>query len=290
MDLIAVVQTLRKQLINQINTLPIEVEATVTEETIAQTPCFWIHTPKTIQEKVILYIHGGSNFMGGIASHQNLVGKIADDCGVPVLFVEYSLAPEHPFPKAINEIVAVYKALAKRFDPQDILLMGESAGGQNGLAMMLQLKEERLNQGSNDIKLPVAFVGLSPAVNISPETIQDNITRIDGKDPMLANADEVNPFFALYYQDHDPKNPLISPYYGDLAGLPPMLIYAGSHEALVFQNRDFVQKAQDAGVSVRYEEYEAMHHVWMFYNPTLPESKKSYAEIAGFVREHLQLS
>jgi len=280
MDLIAAVHALRKNLITQIKTQPIDAEVTITEETMADTPCFWVRTPESTREKVILYIHGGSNIMGGIEIHKNLVSRIVDDCKVQALFVEYSLAPENPFPKAIHEIVGVYKTLINKFDPQDILLMGESAGAQNALALMLQLKKDK-------VSLPVAFVGLSPAVDLSPETIKDNIARIEGKDPMLANADEVNPFFALYYQGHDPKNPLISPYYGDLTGLPPMLIYAGSHEALVFQNRDFVQKAKKAGVQVRYEEYEAMPHVWMFYNPSLPESKKSYAEIAEFVRQHL---
>ncbi|OJJ18561.1 hypothetical protein BKI52_23405 [marine bacterium AO1-C] len=283
MDLIAAVQALRKNLSKQIKIQPIDAEVTVAEEVIEGTPCFWINTPETTREKVILYIHGGSNIMGGIAIHESLVSRIADHCKVQVLFVEYSLAPEHPFPKAITEIVAIYKALVQKFDPQDILLMGESAGAQNALALMLQLKEDK-------VALPKAFVGLSPAVDLSPETIKDNIARIEGKDPMLANADEVNPFFALYYQDHDPKNPLISPYYGDLAELPPMLIYAGLHEALVFQNRDFVQKAKEAGVEVRYEEYDAMPHVWMFYDPSLPESKKSYVEIAEFVRQHLRLS
>jgi len=277
----ATVQALRKNLHTQIKIQPIEAEVTITAEVIANTPCFWVRTPASTHEKVILYIHGGSNIMGGIEVHETLVSRIADDCKTQVLFVEYSLAPENPFPKGMNEIVGVYKALINKFDAKDILLMGESAGGQNGLALMLQLKEDQ-------VSLPIAFIGLSPAVDLSPETIRDNIERIEGKDPMLANADEVNPFLALYYQGHDPKNPLISPYYGDLAGLPPMLIYAGSHEALVFQNRDFVQKAKDAGVNVRYEEYEAMPHVWMFYDPGLPESKKSYAEIAEFVRQHLQ--
>lgn len=283
MDLIDAVHALRKNFIKQLAVHPVDAEVTITEEKIAGTPCFWVNTPDATREKVIFYIHGGSNIMGGIEMHETLVSRLVDNTKVHALFVEYSLAPENPFPKAIEEIVAVYKALLQKFDPKDILLMGESAGGQNALALMLRLKEDQ-------VALPIAFVGLSPAVDVSPDTIKDNIERIDGKDPMLANADEVNPFFELYYREHDPKNPLISPIYGDLSNLPPMLIYAGSHEALVFQNRDFVQKAKDAGVDVQYEEYEGMPHVWMFYDPTLPESIKSYGEITVFIREHLRLA
>lgn len=282
MDLESIVADLRNNLLKMAEQHPAEPMATIEKETIAHVPCYWLRLPEVDTDHVILYLHGGSNVLGSITSHQHLVSRIVQHTQVQALFVEYSLAPEHPFPKGFQEILAVYKALLQKVSAEKVIVMGDSAGGQQGMALLLQLKKE-------GIALPAGYVGLSPAFDISPETLKESIHKIDGKDPVLASAEEVNPFLALYYQQHDPKDPRISPIYGDLSNLPPLLIQVSTYEALIFQCRDFAQKIRDSGGEVVLEEYPEMMHVWQFYKPSLAESQQALVNIAQFVKEQLSL-
>jgi acetyl esterase/lipase len=219
--------------------------------------------------------------MGSIDTHKDLVTRITDKTGIQSLFVEYSLAPEHPFPQGFQEIVEVYKELSERLSPNDIVVMGDSAGGQQGLALLLKLKEE-------EVALPTAYVGLSPAVDITPETLRKDIEQIKGQDPVLSNPDDIIPFLELYYTHYVPSHPFISPIYGDLKGLPPLLIQVSTTEALVFQCEDFAKKAKGVGVTVTLEKYENELHTWQFHDPNSVNSKKSFQNIARFVRTQLQ--
>lgn len=277
-----IIADLRTNLVKQGNKYPNSIDVVVDETEMGGVPCFWVKTSGAVTNKVILYLHGGSNVLGSIESHQNIVTRIVDRTGVQALFVEYSLAPEYPFPHSLQEIVRVYAQVLEQFDAQNIVIMGDSAGGLQGLALLLQLKED-------NTLLPAGYVGLSPAVDLSPDTLRDNIEKIEGKDAILTDADEVIAFLSLYYGKDDPKNPKISPIYGDLSGLPSMLIQVSSSEALVFQCRDFVEKAKKSNVDIMLEEYPEMMHVWQFYTPETPEAQQAFDSIARFTKARLDI-
>ncbi|WP_299460651.1 alpha/beta hydrolase fold domain-containing protein [uncultured Microscilla sp.] len=275
-----VICNLRSNLIKQCSQHICDIPVTIEKEMFGEVPCYWIKTAQTTARQVIFYLHGGSNVMGSIESHKNVVTHIAHQAGVQALFLEFSLAPEHPFPKGFQDILQVYKELLHKYSPKDIIVMGDSAGGQQGLALLLKLKEEQ-------VSLPAAYVGLSPAVDITLGTLQDNIERIQGQDPIIADIDEIIPLLKLYYTHHSPSNPLISPFYGNLAGLPPMLIQVSTTEALVFQCEDFVEKAKASGVNVTLEKYQNELHAWQLYNPNSLASQKSFKNIAAFIQRHI---
>lgn len=188
-----VIKDLRDNLVRQSKQNPCNIPVTITREALRDVPCYWLHTAQSSAQQVILYLHGGSNIMGSIDTHKGLVTSVVDKTGVQALFVEYSLAPEHPFPQGFQEVVQVYEELLGRFLPKDIVVMGDSAGGQQGLALLLKLKE-------NKTPLPAAYVGLSPVVDITPETLRDNIKRIKGQDPVLSNPDGIIPFMEFIIQ------------------------------------------------------------------------------------------
>ncbi|EAY25879.1 alpha/beta hydrolase [Microscilla marina] len=276
-----VIRNLRSNLIKQCSQHICDIPVTIEKEMFGEVPCYWVKTAQTTTDQVIFYLHGGSNVMGSIKSHKNVVTRIAHQVGIQALFVEFSLAPEYPFPKGFQDILQVYKELLNKYSSKDIIVMGDSAGGQQGLALLLKLKDER-------VSLPMAYVGLSPAVDITSGTLKDNIERIKGQDPIIADIDEIISLLKLYYTHHSPSNPLISPFYGDLTGLPPMLIQVSTTEALVFQCEDFVDKAKASGVNVTLEKYEGELHTWQFYNPNTLSSQKSFKNIASFIQKHIR--
>ena len=237
----------------------------------------WLR-PADARGGAILYLHGGAFTMGSPLDARNLAALIALACQVPVLSLDYRLAPEHPFPNALNDSVTAYRWLVGlRIQPNAIALVGDSAGGNLALATGLALRDARDS-------LPSAIVALSPMTDLTMRV--SSLASHAKQDPMLL-PEWVRPHLANYLGDADPSTPLASPFFGDLRGLSPLLIQAGEHEILVDDVVRFAQKAKRAGVDVTLEVEKGMWHVYQKF-AMLPESKRAIARIGNFLRQNFE--
>jgi epsilon-lactone hydrolase len=237
----------------------------------------WMFPPDGPKDRAILYFHGGGLVVGSVRAHRSIVAKFVKGSEAPALVFDYALAPEHPFPEGLNDSIAAYKyLLAEGIKPAKIVFAGDSGGGNLCLATMLALKDKR-------IPLPAAAVVLSPWTDLknSGESLTTNaeLDTLCWKD-----AQEV---FARYYAgENDPGQPLISPLYGDLSGLPPLLIYTGSDELLRDDSTRFAAKARDAGVDVTLRIGAGLFHCYPACSPLFPEAKQAMSEICTFIKMH----
>jgi acetyl esterase/lipase len=236
----------------------------------------WIVPAEMDDESVILYLHGGGYMMGSPKTHQALVARIASASHARALLLDYRLAPEHPFPAAIEDAAAAYHALLDQGTaPEQIVFAGDSAGGGLVMAALLWLRD------AGD-PLPRAAVCISPFADftLAGESL---ITRAKA-DPYVKR--EHWSVVKHYLGDNDPYSPLLSPLYGDLRGLPPLLIHVGNDEILLSDSTRLAECAQDAGVDVTLEVWPGMWHVWHFFAPLLPEAQQAIEKIGSFVREN----
>lgn len=242
--------------------------------------CQWVYSLKSPTDKVILYIHGGSWAFGTLDTARAAASLLADATDVRVLSVEYRLAPEQPFPAGLEDCIAVYRWLLRNgFLHEDIALVGDSAGGNLCLSMQLLLHSE--GEAS-----PCACALISPATNLSPDA------EIAKRSPDFAytiHEGVERDIFSLYGAGHDLYDPLISPVYGDLSGLCPMLIHVGGDESLAGDCDIFAQKAMQSGVSVRLKIWRGMFHNFTLGGGAMRESRRSLRELAAFLRKRLGL-
>lgn len=244
--------------------------------TIDGTPAEWIIPNQTESNRTLLYLHGGSYNAGSINTHRVLVSNIASIANTRALIIDYRLAPEFPFPASIQDANKVYKWLLDNGNsPKEIIIAGDSAGGGLTLALLLVLK----NEGKNT---PAAAVCLSPWIDL--EGKGESISKNKKRD-ILLNEKNLRKSADVYRGATDIKNPLISPIYGDLKGLPPLLIQVGSDELLLSDSVDFAAKAKTEGVDVTLEVWKDMQHVWQFAGGMVPESRKALNAIGKFINE-----
>ena len=246
--------------------------ASTSDVEIAGVACRWVEVPESRSDRVVLYLHGGGYALGSLDTHVELMARIASACRCRVLGADYRLAPEYPFPAAVDDAVAVFGALQGDAGNDRLAIAGDSAGGGLTAAALLALKEAGLAQ-------PGAAVMFSPWTNLNCDG-ESYQTRADD-DPML-QADTASAIAAHYIGDHDPNHPLISPLFGDLSGLPPLLIQVGDHEVLLSDSVDFAARAQDAGVSVKLEIWDEAFHVFQAI-PMLPEAREALTSVARFL-------
>jgi acetyl esterase/lipase len=238
-------------------------------------PAEWARVNGGSSNGAMLYFHGGGYCVGSVRTHRLLVGALAQACGVPVLSLDYRLAPEDPHPAAVDDAVAAYRdLLAQGFAAERLVLAGDSAGGGLTAAALLALRARGLPR-------PAAGVCLSPWFDLalSGETMT---TKVDVdpmcKPPLLAMM------AAAYLGGADPRTPGASPLYADLAGLPPMLVQVGTSETLLDDARRFAAHAERAGVRVTLEVWDDMIHVWHAFAMLLPEGQQAIDRIGAFVR------
>ena len=231
-----------------------------------------IHGPDARNDRGVLYFHGGGYVLGSLNTHAELMGRIARACRAPVLGIDYRLAPEHPYPAAIEDAVASYELLlANGIAPEQIVIAGDSAGGGLTLACMLELR----SQGKD---LPAGAVLFSPWTDLTASGA--SLTTRAEADPMI-HPQLLEPMAALYRGDTAADDPGVSPLFADLAGLPPMLIQVGDHEVLLDDSTRLAQQAQAAGVEATLEIYDEGFHVFQAM-PELPESADALASMAAF--------
>ena len=242
-------------------------------EMVEHMDALWIRPNNIDTDSVILYLHGGGYGMGSIKSHKKLAARIARSAKTQCLIIEYRLAPEHPFPAALDDSITAYKwLLGKGFKPEKIAIGGDSAGGGLTIATLLKAREDGLPQ-------PLAAFCMSPWLDLEashPEiaTYQKNDPFIDGESVKI---------WGKRYAGIQVKNPLASPLYAELPGIAPLLLQIGTSEILLFENRQFYQKALKNGMDIQLEEYKDMVHVFQTFGGFLPQADKAIESIGRFI-------
>lgn len=239
----------------------------------------WIEAPGVASDRMFLFIHGGGYYRGSITATRATAARISAATGARVLSTSYRLAPEHPFPAAIDDVHCAYRWLmSENIDPAKLMVGGISAGGGLTLALLLKLKD------AGD-PLPAGAVPMSAWTDMtqSAETMQ---TKAD-EDPSISKP-YLDRMSGYYLNGADPKTPLASPLFGNLTGLPPLLVQVGTAETLLDDSRLFAEQATAAGVDVNYEPWEDMIHGWHGSAGTLPEAQAAIESIGAFYKAHIR--
>lgn len=235
----------------------------------------WVESGKT--DRIVYYLHGGGYVACSPKTHRGFTANLSIAANATVLALDYRLAPENKFPAALEDAVGGYRLLLdKGYRPQQIVIGGDSAGGGLAVATLIALLERGLPS-------PAGAFLLSPWTDLAGtgETIVTN----DPVDPMLSGK-MIHKVAALYHGDVSPTDPLVSPLYGDLRGLPPMRIYVSDIEILLDDSRRLAERARQQGVTVDLRVWNKLPHVWpIFVAFGIPESKVVLNEIAEFVKE-----
>jgi epsilon-lactone hydrolase len=238
-----------------------------------------VHDRQVDSDRVVLHLHGGGYFMCSPATHRGMALALSRTARARVVLPDYRLAPEDPFPAAVDDAVAAYRHLLDRgVDPARVAVTGDSAGGGLGLSLLVRARDEGL-------PLPACYVGLSPWTDLTGSGA--SMRERDALDPWL-NADQVPPAARSYAGGAPLDHPLVSPLFADLTGLPPMLVHVGSDEILHDDATRLVARAREAGVDASLGVFDGLWHVFQAF--PLPESRRAWREIGAFVRRHTDLA
>ena len=236
----------------------------------------WVSAPDADAGRAVLYLHGGGYVIGSINTHRSLAARLSRASKARVLVIDYRLAPEHPHPAAVDDSVAAYRwMLTQGLKPARITVAGDSAGGGLTVATLVAIRNAKL-------PLPGAGACLSPWVDL--EGIGESMTTRAGVDPIVQKTGLLQ-MAAAYLAGKDPRTPLAAPLYADLSGLPPLLIQVGTAETLLDDASRLAERARKAGVTVSYEPWESMIHVWHLFAPMLDEGQQAIDRIGEFVRK-----
>lgn len=227
-----------------------------------------------VDGRTILYLHGGGYVIGSPRSHRHLAAAIAIAASANVLLLDYRLAPEHPFPAAVDDAVAAYRLLLQDIGSQRLAVVGDSAGGGLTVATLVAA----LSAGD---AMPAAAVCLSPWVDLTCNTIAASAATIS--DPLVKTEDIVA-YASSYLGANPATHPLASPRFADLRGLPPMLIHASTSEMLASDSLGLADAARAAGVDVTLEMFEGVPHVWHWFWPRLEIAKAAIAQVGAFLK------
>jgi epsilon-lactone hydrolase len=245
-------------------------------QTLAGIAVEWLSPLNPVPNSVILYLHGGAWVLGWYNNHRVLAAHIGLASRSRLVAVDYRLAPEHPFPASLDDCLAVYRRLVSDgIEANQIILAGDSAGANLVLALLLTLRD------ANEA-LPAAAVCISPMTDLA-FTGRSFYTNKDA----LLNAEFASSMSHLYVGSHDPRSPLISPHYGDMTGLPPLLIHTGENEILLSDAQRLADNARHAGVDATLTVWPKMWHVWHIFAPYLPEAMQAIDEIGSFIQRHI---
>ncbi|MHB8528892.1 MAG: alpha/beta hydrolase fold domain-containing protein [Caulobacteraceae bacterium] len=234
----------------------------------------WIEPRGSPTWPAFIHLHGGGYVMGDPAGSRTFTGELARRCGARVVSVDYGLAPAHPFPRAVDDAAAVYRALlAAGASPRALAIGGESAGGGLAVAALLAARDEGL-------PMPACAVVVSPWANLLCQS--GAYADKSAADPLLTRA-VLREMAALYLNGADGGQRCASPGLADLTGLPPMLVQVGSEEVLLGDSMELAERARHFGVEVELEVWEEMIHVWPMFHPMLPQAGEAIERVAGFL-------
>lgn len=238
----------------------------------------WVRAKHARRDAVLLYLHGGGYVLGSSKSHRHIVAALSEASGMSVFAADYRLAPEDPFPAAVEDGLAAYKGLLDPgIDPGKIAIAGDSAGGGLTLATLLAARDKGL-------KMPACAVTISPWADLSQggEAYRTRLQR----DPMI-RKEGLDGMAKAYLGNADPKTPHASPAFADFSGLPPLLIQVGTEEALHSDAEAVKARAEAAGVEVSFESWAGMIHVWHAFHPILSEGRDAIARIGSYLKAHI---
>jgi epsilon-lactone hydrolase len=240
----------------------------------------WVRAPGSDPDKAVLYLHGGGYTCGSIKSHRGFAARLSKASGASVLIIEYRKAPEHPFPAALEDSLTAYRwLLAQGFNPANLAISGDSAGGGLALATLVGLRDA-------GEQLPAAGALLSPWTDLAASGA--SYTSRAEYDPMLS-VSGILAQVKLYLGEQDPRQMVLaSPLYAELHGLPPLLIHVGQDEILRDDSTQVAEKIKALGGEVTLKVWEGMWHVFQMQSAIVPEAQQAVNEIGDFLRDKLK--
>lgn len=257
--------------------LPVHPDVHIAPADAGGVPGEWLIAGRqVVAGRVFLYFHGGGYFFGSPRSHRAVTWRLSRTSRSKVLALDYRQPPDWHYPAPLEDALRAYRALLERgYKPENIILGGDSAGGNLTLVTLLRMRELGL-------PMPAAGVLISPwgDLTCSGESIRTN----EASEPMIP-VNALRFISASYSGRENPADPLISPVFADLAGLPPLLIQVGSTEVLRSDAERLAQKAREAGVSCRLQVWENMMHVFQALAGWVPEASLAMREIGAFVED-----
>lgn len=258
-------------------TLPIPEDIAVEDEMISGVSARWYRPPTGQKEGVIVYMHGGGLTEGSVYTAQQLTAHLAQTAQMSVLSVDYPLAPEHPYPAALEAMLAVYRALLERgLQPAQIAFGADSSGCNLALATLIALRDQAS-------PLPGAAFLISPSVDLT-FTGESMVSRA-ALDPMVS-PEVLRDCAKLYAQEVDLSLPAVSPLFADLSDLPPFLIQAGDHEILLSDAIRLHARVEASGGISALKIWPEMWHVWHYF-VEMPEAEQGIEEIGRFLAGYL---
>ena len=262
-----------------LTSMPLPADVTVTPGTLGGVRVVTFDVDGVDTSRVLLHFHGGVYVLGSARAGAGLAAALGRNGGTRVISVDYRLAPEDPYPAALDDAVAAYCALLERTPAMHIAVSGESAGGGLAVALLLRLKE-------SGIALPTSSLLLSPWVDLT--LTGRSMTTKASVDPSVLTPDGLQLRVPDYIGGADPTDPLISPIFADLSGLPPMLIQVGSHEILLDDAVRLAARTAAHDVQVTLQVTPEVPHVFQAFAPILDEGKAALRNGGAFVRSHLE--
>lgn len=257
---------------------PLPPGVTVSAATVGGVPGEWVEERGAAPGRpVLLYLHGGGYIACSPETHRPYSSYFALR-GFRVFVPDYRLAPEHPFPAAVDDAVAVYHALlAEGADAARLTVAGDSAGGGLALSLLLRLKAE-------GAVLPAAAMLFSPLTDLA--STGNSITANDARCAMFRGAN-IGKVAGFYLNGMPADDPIASPLYADLSGLPPLMIHVGADEVLLDDSTRLAERARAAGTKVEIKVWPVVPHVWQLVHRILPEGRQSMQEATAFLRRHI---
>jgi monoterpene epsilon-lactone hydrolase len=238
----------------------------------------WVEVPGVATDApVMLYLHGGGYVVCSPRTHRAITAFFAH-AGFRVFCPDYRMAPEHPFPAAVDDALSTYEGLLSRgMKPGQIVVAGDSAGGGLTMALLIALRDRKR-------PLPAAAALLSPWTDLA---LTGNTIRTNARRDAYINGPAAVKTAALYVGSADPRNPLVSPLYADLHGMPPIIIHVGQREVLRDDSTRLAERIRAAGCEVVISVWPVLPHVWQIFNRILPEGRQSLAQMADFLHKRV---
>ncbi|MEM8987410.1 MAG: alpha/beta hydrolase [Pseudomonadota bacterium] len=258
---------------------PLPEDVTVTPVDAGGVPAEWVTAPSSRSERVLLYTHGGCYISGSPVTVRECCARLAIASDCKVLSVDYRLAPEHPFPAALDDVLLAYDWLLQSgYEANNIIIGGESAGGGLTIATLMKIRDD------GRLPMPALGIPISPWIDMTMQ--HESLKRNVGRD--IASTVPLEIGAKLYVADGDPQNPYVSPLFGELNGLPPLLIQVGGGEVLLDDGIAISHKARQAGVDVTLEVWPDMCHVWHWMASELDEGDEAIKAIGAFIKTRLK--
>jgi acetyl esterase/lipase len=225
-------------------------------------------------DRLVVYVHGGGYICGSAGNQRGFLAELSRRAGAEVHAVEYRLAPEHPFPAAVDDVVAAYEGAIAAANGRPVVVGGDSAGGGLAIGSVVEMRRR-------DLQLPAAMFALSPwaDMTLTSDTISSNADA-----DVMVRYEDLKAMRECYIGSGDASHPTASPALADLTGMPPLLVHVGSAEILAGDSAALVDAARNAGVDAQLQSADGMFHIYPVLAPDLPESREAISSLAQFIR------